>query len=447
MVSGYRRDVPRVCTVVSGQRNQQATTNNQQPIISKIMTKSVTDQKPTPSPIYRRHSDPPGLWFAVFTGSVAIHLLAFWLLHLYSYQLSLRRQQNSSSAIPIEIIEISPTESSKAQSQAKVKPVSPQSSSNTQKSALVTDEDAITLIDQKTAIASNPNSSLRQQPSPKPTVAQQQTATAKPQPTTQPESTPTFTPTPTPELPANQQPTTIPPFASPPNQQPNTIPPTPPPDNTDTSTSELQNPIPDEQNQASLPDTNPTTPPKESFPSTNEQLPEQPDANISLGKSTPLPTIDPSVQPPAQLPPEETQTSGGLVATWDTFSRDEMIDLIQKGVVIQDIPPDIVAQPLGDNTKQLPISFISSEPDLDNVDLVASLAIDEKGKLIARDANGNPGVEIIDMTPEELATKKTKYQQLLIDVFQNVSFSPGRNQDVSQPLQSNLFVRVKIERR
>ncbi|PMB15041.1 hypothetical protein CEN47_27715, partial [Fischerella thermalis CCMEE 5319] len=337
------------------------------------MTKSVTEQKPTPSPIYRRHSDPPGLWIAVFMGSVAIHLLAFWMLRLYSYQLSLRQQQNSSNNIPIEIIEISPTESAKAQSQAKVKPVSPQSSS------LLTNEDAIALIDQKTAIASKPNSSPRQQPSPKPTVAQQQTATAKPQPTTQPESTPT------PELPANQQ--------------PDTIPPTPPPDNTDTSTSESANPIPDEQNQALLPDTNPTTPPKDSFSSTNEQLetqlPEQPDANISLGKSTPLPTIDPSVQPPPQLPTEETQTSGGLVATWDAFSRDEMIDLIQKGVVIQDVPPDIVAQPLGDNTKELPVSFISSEPDLDNVDLVASLAIDEKGKLIARDANGNPGVEII----------------------------------------------------
>nr|WP_235656499.1 hypothetical protein [Fischerella thermalis] len=381
--------------------------------MSKIMTKSVTEQKATSSPIYRRHSDPPGLWIAVFTGSVAIHLLAFWMLRLYSYQLSLRQQQNSSNNIPIEIIEISPTESAKAQSQAKVKPASPQSSS------LLTNEDAIALIDQKTAIASKPNSSLRQQPS------------AKPQPTTQPESTPT------PELPANQQ--------------PDTIPPTPPPDNTDTSTSESENPIPDEQNQALLPNTNPTTPPKDSFPSTNEQLesqlPEQPNANISLGKSTPLPTIDPSLQPPPQLPTDETQTSGGLVATWDAFSRDEMIDLIRKGVVIQDVPPDIVAQPLGDNTKELPVSFISSEPDLDNVDLVASLAIDEKGKLIARDANGNPGVEIIDMTPEELATKKTKYQQLLIDVFQNVSFSPGRNQDVSQPLQSNLFVRVKIERR
>jgi hypothetical protein len=389
------------------------------------MTKSVTEQKATSSPIYRRHSDPPGLWIAVFTGSVAIHLLAFWMLRLYSYQLSLRQQQNSSNNIPIEIIEISPTESAKAQSQAKVKPASPQSSS------LLTNEDAIALIDQKTAIASKPNSSLRQQPSAKPTVAQQQTATAKPQPTTQPESTPT------PESPANQQ--------------PDTIPPTPPPDNTDTSTSESENPIPDEQNQALLPNTNPTTPPKDSFPSTNEQLesqlPEQPNANISLGKSTPLPTIDPSLQPPPQLPTDETQTSGGLVATWDAFSRDEMIDLIRKGVVIQDVPPDIVAQPLGDNTKELPVSFISSEPDLDNVDLVASLAIDEKGKLIARDANGNPGVEIIDMTPEELATKKTKYQQLLIDVFQNVSFSPGRNQDVSQPLQSNLFVRVKIERR
>jgi hypothetical protein len=417
------------------------------------MTKSVADQKPTPSQIYRRHTDPPGLWIAVFTGSVALHLLAFWMLRLYSYQLSLIRQQNSSSPIPIEVIEISPTGSAKVQSQAKVKPVSPQSSANTQKSASVTDEDAIALIDQKTAIASNPNSSPRQQPSPKPTVVQQETATAKPQPTTQPESTPTFTPIPTPESSANQQPDTIPPFASPANQQPDTIPPTPPPDHTDTSTSEPENPIPipDEQNQASLPDTNATTPPKDNSPSTNEQLesqlPEQPDANISLGKSTPLPTIDPSVQPPPQLPPEETQTSGGLVATWDAFSRDGMIDLIQKGVVRQDVPPDIVAQPLGQNTKELPVSFISSEPDLDNVDLVASLAIDEEGKLIARDANGNPGVDIIDMTPEELATKKTKYEQLLIDVFQNVSFTPARNQDGSKPPQSNLVVRVKIERR
>ncbi|WP_315789279.1 hypothetical protein [Fischerella sp. JS2] len=409
------------------------------------MTKSVTDQKPTPSQIYRRHSDSPGLWVAVFTGSVAIHLLAFWMLRSYLYQLSLRRQQNSSNNIPIEIIEISPTGSAKVQSQAKVKPVSPQSS-NTQKSASVTDEDAIALIDQKTAIASNPNSSPRQQPSPKPTVAKQATATAKPQPTVQPKSTPT-TPTPTPELPANQQPETTPTPESPANQQPDTIPPTPPPDNTDTSTSESENPIPDEQNQASLPDTNPTTPPKDSFPSTNEQLPEQPNANISLGESTPLPTIDPSVQPPPQLPPEETQTSGGLVATWDVFSRDEMIDLRQKGVVRQDIPPDILAQPLGDNTKELPVSFLSSEPDLNNVDLVVSLAIDEKGKLIARDANGNPEVKIIDMTPEELATKKTKYQQLLIDVFQNVLFSPGKNQDGSKPPQSNLVVRVKIERR
>ncbi|BAZ68457.1 MAG: hypothetical protein KME28_25265 [Pelatocladus maniniholoensis HA4357-MV3] len=424
------------------------------------MTKSVANQKPIPSQTNRRHSDPPGLWIAVITGSVAIHLVAFWILRSYSYQLSLIRQQNSTnSAIPIEIIEVSPTGRSKVQTQAKAKPGSPQSSSNTQKSVAVTDEDAIALIDKKTAIASNPNSSLPpQQPSDKPTVNQQQTA--KPQLTTQPKSTPSIPPTPKPESSAVPQPDITPatpsfqtqqPEITPATPQPDTIPPTPPPDQTDIPTSKSENPIPDEQNQALSPDINATTPPTDTSPSTNSpinsQFPKQPDTNISLGKSTSLPTLNPSIQPPPSLSPDETQSDGGLVATWNAFSRDEMIDLLQKGMVRQDVPPDILAQPVGENTKELPVSFISSEPDLDNVDLLVSLAIDQNGKLITRDANGNPAVDIIDMTPEELKVKKTKYQQLLIDLFQNVSFNPARNQDGSKPSQSNLVVRVKIERR
>ncbi|MGJ5675972.1 MAG: hypothetical protein ACR9NN_20545 [Nostochopsis sp.] len=418
------------------------------------MTKSVADQKPIPPHIVRRHSDPPGLWIAVVMGSVALHLLAFWILRsYYSYQLSFIRQQNSNSAIPIEVIEVSPTGRSKVQPQAKAKPGSPQSSSNTQKSVAVIDEDAIALIDKKTAIASNPNSSpLLQQPSPKTTVNQQQTAKPKPQLTTQPKSIPSITPTPKPESSAVQQPDTIPPTPPFQAQQPDTIPPTPPPDQTDIpSTSESENPIPDEQNQASSPDINATIPPTDTSSATNlplnSQLPKQPDANISLGKSTSLPTLNPSVQPPPSLSADQTRSDGGLVATWNAFPRDEMIDLLQKGVVRQDVPPDVLAQPLGENTKELPVSFISSEPDLDNVDLLVSLAIDQNGKLIDRDANGNPAVDIIDMTPEELKAKKTQYQQLLIDLFQNVSFSPGRNQDGSKPPQSNLVVRIKIERR
>ncbi|MCP6762778.1 MAG: hypothetical protein NHB32_29370 [Fischerella sp. CENA71] len=423
---------------------------------SKIMTKSVTDQKPIPSQINRRHSDPPGLWIAVFAGSVALHLLAFWLLRSYSYQLSLIRQQNSNSAIPVELIEVSPTGRSKVQPQAQAKPGSPQSSSNTQKSVAVTDEDAIALIDKKTAIASNPNSSTPpQQRSNKPIVNQQQTATAKPQLTTQPKSTPKSTPsispTPEPKSSAVPQPDTTPVTPPFPDQQPDTTPVTSPLNQTDIPTSESENPIPDDQNQALSPDINATTSPTNTSPSTNSpinsQLPKQPDANISLGKSTSLPTLDPSVQPPPSLSADEIRSDGGLVATWNAFSRDEMIDLLQKGMLRQDVPPDVLAQPLGENTKELSVSFISSEPDLDNVDLLVSLAIDQNGKLIARDINGNPAVDIVDITPEEPAAKKSKYQQLLIDIFQNVSFSPAINQDGSKPPQSNLVVRVKIERR
>jgi hypothetical protein len=54
--------------------------------------------------VWRRHTDPPGLWFAIAIVSVALHLLLFWLMRSYSFSLSRQNQ----SAIPLEIIEISP---------------------------------------------------------------------------------------------------------------------------------------------------------------------------------------------------------------------------------------------------------------------------------------------------------------------------------------------------
>jgi hypothetical protein len=420
------------------------------------MTNSVTNQTPIPSQIGRRHTDPPGLWIAVVAGSVALHLLVFWLMRFYSYRLSLLQQQYSSSAVPIELVEISPTERSKVQPQAK--PVSPKPSSTTQTSSAHTakpapaseDNNAIALTDNKTAIASKPNDSTLKQQNSNTSTVEQTTTTVQPQLTTKPEFTPKFTPAPVPPAAKNPQPaeSTLPPQTS---------------DNTDTPTSEQENSLPDKQKQASsfpnTTDTNNTNLPKNTSPSTNEQqesqppisqippvpLPGQPDANISLGQSTPLPTIDPSVEPPPQLSPPENQTGEGLVASWDVFSREGMIDLLQKGVVRQDMPPEILAQPLGENTKNLPIDFLRSEPDLESVDLIASLAVDENGNLMARDANGNSGVNIIDINPEELAAKKSKYQQLLVEVFQKVSFRPAQNNGVSVP--SNLVVNIKIERR
>jgi hypothetical protein len=62
--------------------------------------------------VWRRHNDPPGLWFAIAILSVVLHLLLFWLMRSYSFSLSRQNQ----TAIPVEIIEISPRR------QLKVKP-------------------------------------------------------------------------------------------------------------------------------------------------------------------------------------------------------------------------------------------------------------------------------------------------------------------------------------
>ncbi|MCX7594167.1 MAG: hypothetical protein N2235_10465, partial [Fischerella sp.] len=62
------------------------------------MTNSLTEESPIISQIVRQHNDPPGLWIAAVTGSVALHLLVFWLMRSYSARLSILQQQHSSSA-------------------------------------------------------------------------------------------------------------------------------------------------------------------------------------------------------------------------------------------------------------------------------------------------------------------------------------------------------------
>ncbi len=95
------------------------------------MTPSVTDKTPLSAKVWRRHSDPPGLWIAVVIGSVSLHLLAFWLMR--SYQFSRLWQQNKAD-IPIEVVEISFQTKQRARKVAsKPKPVSPKPPFITQK--------------------------------------------------------------------------------------------------------------------------------------------------------------------------------------------------------------------------------------------------------------------------------------------------------------------------
>lgn len=92
------------------------------------MTQSVAPKTSIPEKTWRRQTDSPSGWIAFSCGSVILHLLAFWLIGSYKLSTS---QSGSSSAVPIEFIEISPqkspSEQPKSQPQPKPqpKPVSP----------------------------------------------------------------------------------------------------------------------------------------------------------------------------------------------------------------------------------------------------------------------------------------------------------------------------------
>ncbi|BAY96748.1 hypothetical protein NIES37_06840 [Tolypothrix tenuis PCC 7101] len=88
------------------------------------MTPSVADKTSSSVKLWRRHTDPPSFWVAVFIGSLSLHLLAFWLIR--SYQSSLLWRQQSKAAIPVEVIEIASQPKSKAKTRTQVIPVNSQ---------------------------------------------------------------------------------------------------------------------------------------------------------------------------------------------------------------------------------------------------------------------------------------------------------------------------------
>ncbi|MBD0262308.1 MAG: hypothetical protein ICV78_06135, partial [Tolypothrix sp. Co-bin9] len=179
------------------------------------MTQSV-DQTSITDVTSRRHNDPPGLWIAVVTSSVALHLLVFWLMRS-SNAFSLWFPRASQAAIPIEIIEISPTEleAKPSKPQLKAKTVSPRSANQQSSTARSTQESPVTPKNQnsgginfaairkqreRNTFASKPNTKLvpkKSVPTPTPrftsTPEAKATQTATPRFTPEPISTPTPT--------------------------------------------------------------------------------------------------------------------------------------------------------------------------------------------------------------------------------------------------------------
>ncbi|MEH1804835.1 hypothetical protein [Nostoc sp.] len=383
------------------------------------MTPSVADKTPIPAKVWRRHTDPPGLWIFVVVSSVSLHLLVFWLMRS-SNAFSLWFPQQNQSVVPIELIEIAPKTKSIIKSKSTAKIVSSKPLSSTQKSVparssqtapttpINQDFGAINTpknLQKKSRIyASQPNSEPSRQQI-VPTPASTPKTTPKPTPKVTPAPIPIPKATPTPTLPVGnlpwnrrqeiklgkgtQLPTGIPsnrPVSEPENRE------TPP-----TSTRET------------LPTSTRETPPT----STRETPP------TSTRETPPIPT------------------GGASVAIVAPLSRDEVISLIQSKGFRQDALPDVIALYKGSNTKQLDPSFLVHNSGLEPAQLLASLIIDNNG-------NFKQAV-VLEIEPVALQSEKSIYEQALNEVFKTENFLAAHNNNGTKPELSNLYVRITIQ--
>ncbi|MFN6570772.1 hypothetical protein [Dendronalium sp. ChiSLP03b] len=136
------------------------------------MTTSVADKTPTSEKVWRRHTDPPSLWIGVAISSVALHLLAFWLMRSYVFKLWFPQQ--SQAVVPIEFVEISPKAKSVAPNPVSItqnsqatklsKQVAPIDKSTIKPAVFnIPDRSTIALASQKRAIARQRQQQLAEQ--------------------------------------------------------------------------------------------------------------------------------------------------------------------------------------------------------------------------------------------------------------------------------------------
>ncbi|BAT54440.1 hypothetical protein NOS3756_34100 [Nostoc sp. NIES-3756] len=433
------------------------------------MTTSVADKTPIPAKVWRRHNDPPGLWFGVALGSASLHLLAFWLIRSAN-TVGLWFPQQDQSVVPIELIEVAPqTTSTDKPSRQTQQPVPPTS----------TNQDA-EIINSGEQSQPESNSNIAQSP---PEVVPQAestpTPTTEPAPTPEPTSTPTTEPAPTPEptteptLTATTEPEPAPtptstvPIGELPWQRreeielgqgqplPSNIPPVTPEqvqkspaveeqtprgneDNPGTSTGDTANSAP-EDNSSNLNGETASTPPENgaSNPSTET-------TNTPSAESSPNPSTDTAKIPTEQYTPTPTEapantatennssnsTTRGAIATLSPVGEAEARQLAN------DLP-EVLIQYEGSSEKTVDSSYLPGDSTIKPAQLLASLVID-------KDGNFQQAI-VLNIEPASLQTDEGVYQQLVADLFKNEKFTAARNRDGTKPDFSNFFVRITIK--
>ncbi|HEY9650949.1 MAG TPA: hypothetical protein V6C95_09815 [Coleofasciculaceae cyanobacterium] len=161
----------------------------------------------------RRHCDPPSLWSAVGVGSVIIHLLGFWMLHLL-LKGNFNAWLSDVELIPIDVVTLPANATLPTPSSPISGSTSPSRPANTS-----TQQPSTQPGDRVTTSSSTPSSSQTNAPSPSP---------QKEQPKPFQEESPTTKPSPNPTPSTNSQ--TPSPNKNPsPNPTPSNNSPTPPP--------------------------------------------------------------------------------------------------------------------------------------------------------------------------------------------------------------------------
>ncbi|MBW4477308.1 MAG: hypothetical protein KME54_10605 [Tolypothrix brevis GSE-NOS-MK-07-07A] len=420
------------------------------------MTQSV-DQISIKDVESRRHNDPPGLWVAVFTSSVALHLLLFWLIR-YSNAFNLWFPRDSQAIIPIEIIEISPT-TSKAKPQLKAKTVSPPSAN--QQSSTVTPRNensgginvgAIRKQRERNTSVSKSNTQLVPKESvyiPKPifspttTATQSQSIGEDSQTPRQPIGEDSQTPTRrTPRQPIGEDSQT--PTRRTPRQPIGEDTQTPrrrtprQPIGEDTQTPRRRTPRQPIGEDTQTPRRRtPRQPIGEDSQTPTRRTPRQPigeDSQTPTRRTPRQPIGEDSQTPPTSGKTPQPATGGGIIAISRFLSREE-----QKSLMGSPLPEGLILpEHIGSNEKQ--IDSISLKPNLElpEKEFLVSLVIDETGNF--------QEASVVDraIAPAE----RGKYQQFANYIFQGEKFQPARYQNGTPVLEwTNRFVRIKIQRR
>ncbi|MEH2014346.1 hypothetical protein [Nostoc sp.] len=432
------------------------------------MIPSVADKTPIPAKVWRRHTDPPGLWISVVIGSVSLHLLAFWLMRS-SNAFSLWFPQQSQSVVPIELIDIAPKTKSITKSKSTAKTVSPKPLSSTQKSVPARSiQTARTTPRNQDFGAINSAENLQQksrtyasQSNSRPFRQQRVlTATAKPTPIATPKPT-----VPVGSLPWNRRQEiklgkgtplstgipSNPPVSEAENRE--TPPRTPTQETPATRTRETPATRIRETPATRTRET-PATPTRETPSTRTRETPATPtretpstrtrETPATPTKETPAtPTRETPATPTRETPATRTRetpatpTGGASVAIVAPLLRDKVSNLIQSGRLRQDALPDVIALYRGSNTKQLDSSFLPGDSEVKPAQILASLVIDNKGNF--------QQALVIEIEPATSQNEKSTYERILNEVFKTENFFAAHNNDGTKPDLSNLYVWIKIQ--